>query len=130
MPGDAAALAGLAHPIADIAVAMMGRQLVDTGATQELAGGGAENAHIKGASRHAILIAGGKPGQRLLPIERGCAPAHPAADRFDGFVGRADKLIGIALLEGADHDLGVGKGGELHRTSCLREAMGRRCSVA
>lgn len=130
MPGDAAALAGLAHPITDIAVAMMGRQLVDSGATQELAGGGAENAHIKGASRRTILIAGGKPGQRLLPVERGSAPAHPAADRVDGFVGRADKVIGIALLEGADHDLGVGKGGELHRASCLREAMGRRCSVA
>ena len=32
--GYAFALPGLAHPIADIAVAMMGRQLVDTGATQ------------------------------------------------------------------------------------------------
>ena len=60
-------MAGLPHPIADIAVAMMGRQLVDANATQELAGGGAENAHVKGTSRFAILLAAGKPLQRALP---------------------------------------------------------------
>ena len=119
MPGDAAALAGLAHPITDIAVAMMGRQLVDSGATQKLAGGGAENAHIKGASRRTILIAGGKPGQHLLPVERGSAPAHPDADRLDGFVGRTDKFIGIARFEGADDETGVGKGLECHWLSCV-----------
>lgn len=58
------------------------------------------------------------------------APAHSFADRLDGFVGRADKLVGITRLEGADHDLGVGKGGELHMASCLRVAMGRRYPVA
>lgn len=119
LSGDAAALAGLPHPVTDIAVAMMGRQLVDTSPTQELAGSGAENAHIKGASRRAILIAGGKPGQRLLPVERGSAPAHPAADRFDGFVDCADKLIGVARLEGADDETGVGKGLECHWLSCV-----------
>ena len=76
----------------------MGRQLVDTCATQQLAGGGAEDAHVKGASRRAILIAGRKPSHRLLPVERGSAPAHPFADRLDGFVGRADKLVGIVRL--------------------------------
>lgn len=111
-------LAGLCLGLGEIAASNSrdcrsddGRQLVDAGATQELAGGGAEEAHVKGASRRAILIAGGKPGQRLLPVERGSAPAHPAADRLDGFVGRADKLVGIARFKGANHYLGVGKGG-------------------
>ncbi len=34
LSGYALALSGLPHPIADIAVAMIGSQLVDTGATQ------------------------------------------------------------------------------------------------
>ncbi len=64
LTGDAAALA---YPIADIALAMMGRQLVDTCATLQLAGGGAEDTHVKGATRRTILRAAGKPLQRAHP---------------------------------------------------------------